>query len=149
MVGYVTGILTAVFGVMVSRSGWGDCDKRLLTAFIASAAATAFYSGLPALVKFETNISQNSDTFLYYDDLLGEAQTFCVTGYDKDGLTDAPEFVLYLNGRMAELNEFYFERDESQMGSGGKNFVDSQDMEKYKPEQKPEEAPVSEIPPEE
>lgn len=140
MVGYVTGILTAVFGVMVSRSGWGDCDKRLLTAFIASAAATAFYEGLPSLVKFQTNINQNSDTFLYYDDLLDEVETFCSVGMAKDGTTDAPSFVIYVDRRMAELNELYFEIDESKMGSGGKSFVESQDMEKYKPEKKEVEA---------
>lgn len=143
--GYTMGIMSALLGVAVSRSGWGDCDKRLLTAFGTAAAITAFFEGLPALVKFQTNINQNSDTFLYYDDLFDEVETFCTMGVAKDGSTDSAEFVLYVDRRIAELNEMYFEVDESQMGSGGQKFIQSQDMEQYKP-QKPETAPESESP---
>ena len=138
VVGYTMGILSALLGVAVSRSGWGDCDKRLLVAFGAAASAFAFYEGVPSLVKFQSNVSQNSDTFLMYDDLLDEVRTYCTVGASKDGLEDPAQFALYVDSQMALLNELYFDLDEAQMSSGGAKFIESQNMDKYKAGATPE-----------
>lgn len=139
--GYTLGIVSAMLGVAVSRDGWGDCDKRLLTAFGAAAAMTAFFEGFPALVKFQSNVNQNSDTFLYYDDLFDEVETFCTIGVSKEGVTDSSMFIQHVDSRIAELNELYFEVDETQMTSGGKKFIESQNMDQYKADSKKEETP--------
>ena len=132
-VGYLLGILAAVCGVAVSRSGWADCDFRLLTAFGAVASAFAFYEGYPSLLQFQKNIDGNSDAFLYHVDLLGEVRTFCSVGSSQSGITDPAAFSIYIESRVATLNEIYFAIDESQVGSGGKRFIESQDLNNYKP----------------
>lgn len=131
--GYTIGILTAILAVIISRTGWGDCDRRILTAFIASAAATAFYEGYPTLARFQENIDGNQVLYLEYDNLADELRTFCLVGDGLADIQDPAMFALYIDAKLRSLNQVHFSVDESQVGLGRSKFLDAQDLESYRP----------------
>jgi hypothetical protein len=111
----ISGLLTAVALLFVTKDGWGRADYAR-TVFITAAAITAYFGAFPSVFQQSQNIADNKKLYLQYVGLQNEARTYVVTGQNINGdKKSAVDFIHYLDKQLIQLNTFAIGFDDTKV----------------------------------
>lgn len=106
--------LSVVVIFLVAQKGLSKASPYMRTIFFTLAALTSFYALSPVVFKQESNIANNLEKYIRYDNLQGEVYNYAITGpiltANNDSLT-LPQFHSLMIKNMAEINSITVEFD--------------------------------------
>jgi hypothetical protein len=99
---------------LIARLGIDNVNPYFRTIFFSVAALTSFYALSPLVFKQETNIANNLNKFIQYDNLSGEIYNYAITTPNVNSTNDTLTFNQFhglITKRMAEINSINVEFD--------------------------------------
>lgn len=100
----ISAIVAAIALVSISKKGWQNSHALIITAFVLSAASTAYFGALPSVFRQEQNVSDNKALFVEYSGITNEIRTYCATGEDITGKSVMPsQFAHAIDLRLGRL----------------------------------------------
>lgn len=124
---YWAGTLAAVLLVLIAKRGWDDIDDKVKGLFLGLTMSAAFFGGFPSLTKAQQNVQDNKKAYIAYDNLCVEVRSYLVADDRPEVLPSA--FVHEVDGKLQELNNVYFDLDESKVDLGRTRLLESQPKE--------------------
>jgi len=111
----ISGILSAISLLFISKAGWLNVSRYVITIFLVTTSSAAFFGGFPLLFKQKQNIDENKKLFLAYSALANQVLSYAATGEDlrkkeKAGMKD---FIHRIDTALAELYTFPIELEPS------------------------------------
>ena len=120
---YWTGTLAASLLFLIAKKGWDNVDDKIKGLFIGLSTTAAFFGGFPQVVQAGQNVQDNKKAYLAYENLTIEVRSYVsVEGTIE---TEPASFVHEVDKRLQELNNVYFDLDESKVDVGRNRLLES------------------------
>lgn len=122
------GLIAGFTLFLISQKGWSQAHKYQKTIFITASSTLLLMVQIPLLLKYEDNYGSNKDLFVSYERIQNELRSYLSTSYASGSLNtsnmqtpgdQAPaqikprDFILYIDTRLATLNQFAIDLDPS------------------------------------
>jgi hypothetical protein len=102
----------------ISKKGWDEANAYVQVLFVIAAGTALLLGVFPRLFRQDQNIADNKALYINYVALGNEIRTYLATGtavLPTDTSVTLPEFVRYVDNRLATLNAIPVGFDETQV----------------------------------
>jgi hypothetical protein len=111
------GIVSAICLLLISKSGWLNTSRYVITIFLVSSSFGAFFGSFPKIFKQKSNIDDNKRLFLAYSAMANRILSYTATGEDVGDTTKTrlKKFIHKVDKQLEEFYTFPIELDPSEL----------------------------------